>query len=127
MIKLFDLTKESVEQLPNVNILEECDELFNEIVIIPTDDIHECGYRCMQFVFGRNGVYTKRVYRGSDVIHLNGIGGYGEDYLSLTNMVPRVAWRIDCTPNGFLRLFITEPRIKIGSGISDFQIYVVEK
>ena len=124
---IFELTKENVNELPVIEWDTKCDDLYDGIVIMPTDETHESGYQCMQFVFCRGMDVYKRVDRGSDVLHLDGIGGYGEfkGYI-LRNIHPR-DWSIDCTPNGYLRIFTSRYHIKVGDGLSSFSIYTIEK
>lgn len=46
------------------------------IVILPTDDMHDSGYRCMDFVaVNRDHKPICRLSGCSDVLHLDGIGG----------------------------------------------------
>ena len=49
-------------------------EYFNDIVIVPTDDIHESGFRCMKFVLWntQKAEIVGVVGGESDVIHPNG-------------------------------------------------------
>lgn len=49
-------------------------EYFNDIIIVPTSNVHESGYRCMKFVLwnSRKGKIVGVVGGGSDVIHPNG-------------------------------------------------------
>lgn len=61
-------------------------------------------------------------YVGSDVLALNGIGGYGED----VNAPPqRIAWQLDCLPqNKYIRLWCNK-KIQLGYGLSTFEIFAV--
>lgn len=103
-------------------------EKFNGCVIIPTGEIHDSGFICMKFALTRNEAVIGCVGGGSDVIHLNGIGGYGKygkDFKSAvtSQKVSRVWWRIDCLPNGLLRLF-SDHWLSIDDIIcSDFALY----
>lgn len=127
---IFEVTKENVCEIPLIEWGENIDELFDGVLIVPTDEVHDSGYGCMQFVFCHGKEAVKRVCRGSDVLHIDGIGGYGEYGDRWLPGVPKFLpvrwWRIDCTPNGFLRLFTSKHRIKPGDGLSDFCIYAVD-
>lgn len=126
----FEVTKENVNELPVIEWNSDRDELFDSVLIVPTDDIHDSGYKCMQFVFCKGYLAVKRVDRGSDVIHIDGIGGYGEwnPVTGFPELVPPKSWSIDCTPNGFLRMFLGFGwYIKPGDGLSDFDIFAVKK
>ena len=103
---------------------------FNGIVIIPTNEMHESGYMCMKFALMDHWEVVGCVGGGSDVIHLNGIGGYGkyENYKEAlkTGLVKRVDWSIDCLPNGLIRLFCSS-KLELDEIIcSDFNLYVKE-
>lgn len=124
----FEVTKENVETIPLLewHFDKQIGDLFDSILIVPTDDIHDSGYRCMQHVLCKGSEAVKRIYRGSDVIHIDGIGGYGIFNGYIPEVVKPVGWSIDCTPNGFLRIFIGHRKIMVGNGLSDFDIYSVE-
>lgn len=81
---------------------------FRDVIIVPTDEMHDSGYRCMKFILANKGRIVGVVSGWSDVVHINGIGGYGrfvEDSIK-TQTVKRVAWSIDCLPeSGCIRLF----------------------
>ena len=86
---------------------------FNSIVIIPTDEMHESGYMCMDYVLVSIEEYAPicKVGGMSDVLEIDGIGGYG--YGSILNckrldgkcVLEPKGWCIDCLPCGYLRLF----------------------
>lgn len=107
------------------------DASFNAIVIVPTGELHDSGYGCMKFILLNNGEIVGVVGGWSDVVHINGIGGYGLNYKEalLTDMVKRVGWSIDCLPtSGCLRLF-TDRSVKCKCGdyvLSDFEFFVEE-
>ena len=97
--------------------IKECDS----IVIIPTNEYHDSGYRCMEFIFCNKGEPFAKSFGGSDVLHLNGIGGYGRFNEDIPRLMPVTDWKLDCLPCGYLRLF---SRYKLSAeGISDFSVY----
>lgn len=115
------------EEFENLDYFEPTDE-FNGIVIVPTNELHDSGFGCMKFALMNRSEVVGCVGGGSDVIHLNGIGGYGkyEDYHRVlkTGLIKRVDWSIDCLPNGLIRLFCSE-KLDIDKLIcSDFNLYV---
>lgn len=79
-------------------------EKFNGCIIIPTKEMHDSGFMCMKFALVQHDKVVGCVGGGSDVVNINGIGGYGKDYMSAITS-QKVDWRIDCLPNGLLRLF----------------------
>jgi hypothetical protein len=116
------------EEFENLDYFKPTDE-FNGVVIIPTDEMHDSGFKCMKFALMNYSEVVGCVGGGSDIIHLNGIGGYGQydiEYKKaiITNMVKRIDWSIDCLPNGLVRLFCSD-KLKIDDFIcSDFNLYV---
>ena len=79
---------------------------FDSIIIIPLDKIHDSGYKCMKFVLCKSNKIVGCVGGNSDIIHFNGIGGYGLNH----DIINRKGYdyRIDCLPCGFLRLFCAD-------------------
>jgi hypothetical protein len=77
-----------------------------------------------------NGIPFKRISGGSDVIHIEGIGGLGQHWLRKYGEIPRLVppreWSIDCLPkSGFLRI-ISRGMI-CGEALSSFEIFSKEK
>lgn len=115
------------EEFENLDYFAPTGE-FNGIVIIPTNEMHESGYMCMKFALMDHWEVVGCVGGGSDVIHLNGIGGYGkyENFKEAlkTGLTKRVDWSIDCLPNGLIRLFCSK-KLELDEIIcSDFNLYV---
>lgn len=106
-------------------------EKFNGCIIIPTGELHDSGFMCMKFALTNIGKIVGCIGGGSDVVHINGIGGYGKygkDYESavISQKVPRVSWQIDCLPNGLLRIF-SDHYLSIDDIIcSSFSLYADE-
>ena len=113
--------------------------VFDSLVIIPTRYKHESGYMCMDFVACVGEHPVCRLSGCSDVVYLDGIGGYGlnnwykkreseiinETVLEETEVKN---WTIDCLPCGYLRLLSARNGLVCGLAVSDFQIYsVVDK
>jgi len=123
MKKIFDMTKEDFAAIPYLDTWNNWDELvkdnpsghleFTSVVIIPTMydgeiAIHDSEWACMDFVLCKDSVPIGKVGGGSDVLHLDGIGGYGEDHSAglFSRMVPVKGWTIDCLPKtGYLNLW----------------------
>ncbi len=114
------------EEFENLGYFMPTDE-FNGVVIIPTNELHDSGFGRMKFALTNSFEVVGCVGGGSDVVHLNGIGGYGKynfDKTLKTNMVKRIDWSIDCLPNGLIRLFCSY-KLDIDEFIvSDFNLYV---
>ena len=95
------------------------------------DGIHDSGYRCMDFVAVMDDEPVCLLSGCSDVIHIEGIGGFGarwlERYGTVPKSVPPVGWSIDVLlTSGFLRLFC-DGAITCGAGLSSFEIYSAPK
>ena len=91
------------------------------------EGLHDSGYRCMDFVVEIEDMLY-RLGAWSDVIHIEGIGGYGLDWLDRFEGVPRMiectGWSMDCLPrSGFLRIFAEKEIIIRGWPLSSFEIW----
>lgn len=79
---------------------------FNAFVIVPMNYKHGSGFQCMKYILLDKFEIVGVIGGGSDVIHFNGIGGYGKnpDYTKKT--IPIHDLRIDCLPKSkCLRVF----------------------
>ena len=101
------------------------------LIILPMKQKHDSGFRVMDAVAVGDDGPICRVAGGSDVIHIDGIGGYGE--WEPENGIPRSiapkAWSIDCLPaSGLLRIWPSNHgyRIKISAALSSLEIYGVK-
>ena len=115
------MTKEDFANLPKFGDegfdgFDPNKDTFGSLVIIPTGEEHDSGYQCMEFaLISNNGVPICRVGGYSDVIVIDGIGGYGANGFSKAPrlkdgrrvIVPH-GWSIDCLPCGYLRLFVND-------------------
>ena len=104
---------------------------FTDVIIVPMDDIHDSGFRCMKYILVKRGEIVGVVGGGCDVAHINGIGGYGpygkdfEEALK-TQRSKRVAWSIDCLPKSrCIRLFADHDCITDDFIGSDFSFYPI--
>jgi len=101
--------------------------------------LHDSGFRCMDFVAcDEECKPICRLAGYSDVVHIEGIGGYGRPSTngSLSSLlkwrppdtIPVVAWQIDCLPrSGLLRIWPNATRkMKCGGSFSSFEIYSVQ-
>ena len=117
-----DMTLEEFMELPHREWSEDIGE-FQSLVILPTENLHDSDFRCMEFVaIAEKGRPICRMAGGSDVIHLGGIGGQNRQF----NPAP-IGWSIDCLKtSGLLRVFCHQP-ITAGPDLSSFELFVVEK
>lgn len=123
-------TRKEFETLPCRKWNEDIGE-FDSLIILPTRHIHDSGYRCMDFVAVINNIPTVRLSGCSDVIHIDGIGGFELhwylEFGSVPNKVPPKDWSIDCLKtSGLLRLF-SHYKLVAGAALSSFEIYSINK
>ena len=79
-------------------------ELFTSIILVPTEDIHDSGYRCMAGILVRDDKIVGKVGGGCDVVSPNGTGNYGPfnpaifSKLINSRTVPYMGLSMDCLP-----------------------------
>ena len=133
MIKKKGYNDYTLGELRSLDYFLDVGEVFDSVIIVPMDYLHDSGYRCMKFILcnDHKGEIVGVVGGGSDVIHLDGIGGYGLDFdrgLN-TGMCPCVGWKLDCLACGCLRLFPSSNlRMTLRDGIicSSFEVYSIK-
>lgn len=92
-----EYTLEELQAIDNYN--EKA--LFDSIILVPMEELHDSGYRCMKGILVNRGVIVGSVSGWSDVVHPNGIGNFGrygpefEKYLR-TRTVPYMDLSMDC-------------------------------
>ena len=102
-----DLREYTLEEFQNMENFGE-DSLFTDVIIVPMNELHDSGYRCMKFILVYQGKIVGVVSGWSDVVHPNGIGNYGNLMNSFeTNLVPSMYLSIDClSKSGCVRLMM---------------------
>jgi len=100
------------------------------LVLVPTGRTHDSGFGAMEFVaLDADLQPICRMSGCSDVVQIDGIGGYGEWNASggLPDAVPPHGWSIDCLRKSrLLRIFCNGP-IKCGPSLSSFEVYCQPK
>lgn len=123
---VFDMTRKEIEATPDTSDWKEDIGDFDSLVIIPSRGKHDSGYMCMSFVACVKGVPKVKISGGSDVIHLDGIGGYGKNWLNkygtVPSLIPPSDWNIDCLPCGLLQIF-THGKLSCSPPLSSFELY----
>jgi len=125
-----EMTRKDFESLPHRNW--DKDVICNSLIVLPMRRMHDSGYRCMDFVAVVENEAICLLSGCSDVIHVDGIGGYGDDWLKKYGTVPsKIApsgWSIDCLPkSGLLRMWPSSGKILCGSALSSFEMYALSK
>ncbi len=132
MLDIYKMKKTEFNQIPYRKCFNSEEPLFDSIVIIPTNRKHSSGWKCMDFVGCINNKPIVRLSGCSDVLHLDGIGGYGHNWLESVSGVPTKidvnGLKIDCLPSGYLRLWLKDGfKFLADSSVSDFEIYAVKE
>ena len=113
--------------LSHISGIDGTNEEFDSLIIIPERYRHDSGYMCMSFAGCKGDKAICIMGGGSDVIHFDGIGGYGKWWngagSKIPEKIPPKGWSIDCIPCGYLRIFSGKGKITIGSMLSSFEIY----
>lgn len=125
MADIKNMTLEELLAVPYSKTLEEIGP-FKGFIIVPTGDLHDSGFGCMKFVLTHHDDIVGAVGGGSDVVHLNGIGGYGLGFQRTLarGEVPPVDWSIDLLPgSGCLRVFSSHKLVLDDFIDSDFIVY----
>lgn len=113
-MNIFDMKKEDFDEVAPIecvlikNKIKISELKFMSVVIIPNGNMHDSGWQCMDIVLvNQNLEPIGKVETASDVLHLDGIGGRGYDWLykRFGHLVEAKGWKIDCLPCSYLRLF----------------------
>ena len=134
-MNIFNMKKSDFKTIPHIPCYNDKDIKFNCLVIIPTNYKHDSGYRCMEYCAVKDGEPIGIFGGGSDIIHLDGIGGYGKcgigGYgkwtMEIPNKFDRKPWNIDCLPCGYLRLWCDGYVLVAKDCLSDFKLYTEKK
>lgn len=100
------------------------------IVLLPAEEMHEYGFRYMNYVaIDKDHKPICRLPGGSDVLHLDGIGGYGLDFdnaLKTQSIRPKNC-SIDCLPCGLFRVFSNHRLLVDNIAVSTYCINSVDE
>lgn len=126
-MNIFDMKKSDFKTIPRIPWNNTKDIEFDCLVIIPTNRKHDSGYRCMEYCAVKDGNPIGIFGGHSDVIHLDGIGGYGRWTKTIPNTFDRKAWNIECLPCGYLCLWCSDYILLANGCLSDFEVYTERK
>ena len=119
-------TRKEFEALPHRKWNEDIGE-FDSLIIPPKRYIHDSGFACMDFIAVVEGEPKYLLAGGSDVVHINGIGGYGwkwfERFGTIPEKVKPISWSIDCLKTSKLLRLFSNSKLKAGEALSSFEIY----
>lgn len=119
-------TIRELKALPNRGWDEDVG-VFDRLIILPQRKLHESGFRCMDFVAVKRGKPFCRLSGCSDVINIDGIGGFGEWSGEIPKLIPPKGWSIDCLKKSGLLSIFTHDELKAGAALSSFELYAVSK
>ena len=110
------------------NFGERC--TFNSIIIVPMEELHDSGYRCMKFILLEYTDIVGVVGGWCDAVHPNGIGGYGKNIIAnlKAQTIPHMRLSMDCLTNsGCIRLMMKSECVCDGFIGSDFCFYELDE
>ena len=95
-------------------------------------ELHDSGYRLIDFVaLNDHDEPICRLSGCSDVLHLDGIGGYGYRWLErcggVPSSVPPRGWSVDCLPRSGLLRFFARGAIVCDAALSSFEVYATDE
>lgn len=127
MKSLKELTRKELLEVPVLETYgETLDKVFTGFVIVPMGELHYSGFECMRFVLTHHDDIIGAVGGYCDVVHLNGIGGYGRDFKNAFNLraVPVIDWSIDLLPGSHCLRVFSSHKLALDAFIcSDFIVY----
>lgn len=118
------MKKRDFQEIPLRDSFDEDIGEFDSLVIMPTRKKHDSGWLCIDFVACRKAEPICRLSGCSDVLNIDGIGGYGPYRGFIPKSVVAKGWSIDCLPCGYLQLW-SNHTLKAGAALSNFEIYGV--
>lgn len=123
-MKITQMRRKDFLSLPVKDTFQEDIGEYKSLVIIPTGKKHDSGWQIMHFVpVAENDEPICLICGFSDVIEIDGIGGYGEwRPPHMPDRPPLNSWRIDCLPCGYLRLWC-RGMMANGHAVSSFEVY----
>lgn len=83
--------------------------IFDSVIIVPMEELHDSGFRCMKFILLEKGEIVGVVGGWCDVVHPNGIGNYGRSLKRPNGKLEPIPAYIsmDCLANsGCVRLML---------------------
>ena len=122
------MTRAEFEALPWRKAWDKEVECRSLIILPSRGKLHDSGYRFIDVVaVGLDGPMC-RVAGGSDVIHIDGIGGFGQwdPAKGVPRLIPPSGWAIDClAKSGLLQLWPSSRLVIVGAALSSLEVYAV--
>lgn len=123
-----EMTKEDFKNVPRIDWNHEPIK-FDSFVIIPTGEMHDSGFMCMEYCAAIEGEPIGIIGGVSDVANLDGIGGYGLNFKqsARTKVTEIKAWNIDCLPCGYVRVWCSGHNLIAGGCLSNFEVFTTRR
>lgn len=104
-------------------------ETFVSVIIVPTDEIHDSGFRCMKFILTDGDRIVGVVDTGSDVVWPNGVCNFGRNMLgNFIDKIPYMGLHMDCLKESRCIRIMLSKRCVLDDFIgSDFIFYTIEE
>lgn len=123
---LGDYSRKELDSLPEREWNEDIGE-FDSLIILPLRSMHESGFRKMDFVAVKDRTPFCKLSGCSDVLHIDGIGGYGRWVEDIPKSISPKGWSIDCLKkSGLLRLFC-DRKLTTYPALSSFGVFGAER
>ena len=121
-MNVLNWNEEEYKNLPTLNCLDIATD-FDNFVIVPSTELHESGFLMITLILCKGETAKYKTFGGSDIINLDGIGGYGKWSIKVPELISPKGWRIDCLPCGYLRVFSSRLVTMTCEGISDLEVF----
>lgn len=103
------------------------DTVAKGVIILPVRKPHESGYSLFSLVLWKGQELIGRTPACSDVLHIEGIGGYGLDNFDLTKRLPVVGWSIDILPKAKCICLWCRKNVKVTDALSSISVYSTDE
>lgn len=120
-MNIMEMKRSDFENVPRRASWNSNEGKFDCFVIIPTARKHDSGWMCMKIIGCKNDHPIVNLTECSDVIHIDGIGGYNL-WPRIDNLTVAQGWCIDCLPCGYFRLFCNNGAT-VGDSLRDFELF----
>ncbi len=121
-----NMTKKDFLKVKHRKSFNENIGAFDSLILIPTRRKHDSDYMCMEYIAVKNNKPLCRIGGYSDVLHIDGIGGYGKRGVPILEdgKINIKGWSIDCLKSGYLRLFTMQNgSLTCGCDLSSMEVF----
>ena len=121
-----DLNEYTLKELQDIENFGK-NEIFDSMILVPSNEIHDSGFRCIKGILVRNGGIVGAVSGWSDVVNPNGIENSRQDLSWYEkDCVPYMGLSIDClVKSKCMRLIMRKPCVMEDLICSNMCFYTV--